>query len=217
MMTNDDTESVTRLFAREIPEIASGAVEIKAVAREKGYRIKVAVSSADPKVDCVGACVGVRGSRIKNIVDELRGERIDIIRWNDSLQVLIPNALQSAQIEEVYPYTRLRRAIVLVKEDQLALARGRNGQNVRLAGKLVGWDIEIMTHDELREAMERAEDSFRQILGVTAALIELFLADGLLSYRDLASLKPDQLAQLAGITFKQAEAIILFAAQRDNS
>ena len=103
------------------------------MAREAGYRTKVAVSSIDMKVDCVGACVGVRGSRIKNIVDELGGERIDIVRWNDSLQVLIPNALQPAQIEEVFLYPRLGRAIVLVKEDQLSLAIGRRGQNVRLA------------------------------------------------------------------------------------
>ena len=100
-----------------------------------------------------GACVGVRGSRIKNIVDELGGERIDIVRWNDALQVLIPNALQPAQVEEVFLYPRLGRAIVLVKEDQLSLAIGRRGQNVRLASKLVGWDIEIMTHDELNEGI----------------------------------------------------------------
>ena len=114
-------------------------------------------------MDCVGACVGVRGSRIKNIVDELDGERIDIVRWNDSLQVLIPNALQPAEIDEVFLYPRLGRAIVLVSEDQLSLAIGRRGQNVRLASKLVGWDIEIMTHDELAEALERAERWFGQL------------------------------------------------------
>src|SRR5207302_4913120 len=102
------------------------------------YRTKVAVSSIDLKVDCVGACVGVRGSRIKNIVDELGGERIDIVRWNDSLQVLIPNALQPAQVEEVFLYPRLGRAIVLVKEDQLSVALRRRGQTVRLAAELGG-------------------------------------------------------------------------------
>lgn len=214
-MSDDDTESITRLFTQAVPEIAAGVVEIKAVARETGYRTKMAVFSTDPKTDCVGVCVGVRGNRIKNIVDELGGERIDIIRWDDSLQVLIPNALQPAQIDEVYLYARLKRAIVLVKEDQLSLARGRRGQNVRLASKLVGWDIEIMTSHDLYEAFVRAETWFRQVPGVTAAVVELFIAEGLLSYGDLASLKPDKLAQLAGITYEQAEAIILFATERD--
>ena len=142
------------------------------MAREAGYRSKVAVSSVDMKVDCVGACVGVRGSRIKNIVDELGGERIDIVRWNDALQVLIPNALQPAQVEEVFLYPRLGRAIVLVKEDQLSLAIGRRGQNVRLASKLVGWDIEIMTHDELNEGIERAEGWFLQAPNVMGEMVE---------------------------------------------
>ena len=136
---------VQRLFEQEIPEIADGVIEIRAMAREPGYRRKVAVSSSDQRVDCVGACVGVRGNRIKNIVDELAGERIDIVRWNDDLQVLIPNALQPAEVEQVILCKMLGRAIVLVREDQLSLAIGRRGQNVRLASKLCGWDIEIMT------------------------------------------------------------------------
>src|SRR5262249_9907209 len=176
-----------------------------------GYRAKIAVSSIDMKVDCVGACVGVRGSRIKNIVDELGGERIDIVRWNDSLQVLIPNTLQPAQIEEVFLYPRLGRAIVLVKEDQLSLAIGRRGQNVRLGSKLVGWDIEIMTHDELNEGIERAENWFRQIPGVSDELVEVFIEEGFLSYDDLTFLEPAQLAELAGCTEDQVEEMIAFA------
>ena len=164
------------------------------------------------KVDCVGACVGVRGSRIKNIVDDLGGERIDIVRWNDSLQVLIPNALQPAQIEEVFLYPRLGRAIVLVKEDQLSLAIGRRGQNVRLARKLVGWDIEIMTHDELNNSIEqgRAVGSAR-CQRVTEEMVEAFIEEGFLSYDDLTFLEPAELAELAGVTEEQAEDIIDFA------
>ena len=172
---------VRRLFENEIPEIADRTIEIKAIAREAGYRTKIAVSSIDMKVDCVGACVGVRGSRIKNIVDELGGERIDIVRWNDSLQVLIPNALQPAQIEEVFLYHRLGRAIGLVKEDQLSLAIGRRGQNVRLGSKLVGWDIEIMTHDELNEGIERAEGWFSKLPDITDEQVEAYITDGFLS------------------------------------
>jgi N utilization substance protein A len=211
ILSRTHPDFVRRLFENEIPEIADRTIEIKALAREAGYRSKIAVSSIDLKVDCVGACVGVRGSRIKNIVDELGGERIDIVRWNDSLQVMIPNALQPAQIEEVFLYPRLGRAIVLVKEDQLSLAIGRRGQNVRLASKLVGWDIEIMTHDELNEGIEKAENWFRQIPGVSDELVEAFIEEGFLSYDDLTFLESAQLAELAGVTEERAEEIIAFS------
>jgi N utilization substance protein A len=211
ILSRTHPDFVRRLFEQEIPEIADRTIEIKAVAREAGYRSKVAVSSIDLKVDCVGACVGVRGSRIKNIVDELGGERIDIVRWNDSLQVLIPNALQPASVEEVFLYPRLGRAIVLVKEDQLSLAIGRRGQNVRLASKLVGWDIEIMTHDELTEGIERATNWFLQIPEVTDEMVEAFIEEGFLSYDDLTFLEPAQLGELAGISEEAADDIIAFA------
>jgi N utilization substance protein A len=211
ILSRTHPDFVRRLFENEIPEIADRTIEIKAIAREAGYRTKIAVSSIDLKVDCVGACVGVRGSRIKNIVDELGGERIDIVRWNDSLQVMIPNALQPAQIEEVFLYPRLGRAIVLVQEDQLSLAIGRRGQNVRLASKLVGWDIEIMTHDELNEGLEKAENWFRQVPHMSDELVEAFIEEGFLSYDDLTFLEPAQLAELAGVTEEQAEQMIAFA------
>src|ERR1700680_1818228 len=211
ILSRTHPDFVRRLFENEIPEIADRTIEIKALAREAGYRAKVAVSSIDLKVDCVGACVGVRGSRIKNVVDELGGERIDIVRWNDALQVLIPNSLQPAQIEEVFLYPRLGRAIVLVKEDQLSLAIGRRGQNVRLASKLVGWDIEIMTLDELNESIERAVGWFNQIPGVTEEMAEAFIEEGFLSYDDLTFMEPAQLGELAGITEEQADEMIAYA------
>jgi N utilization substance protein A len=212
ILSRTHPDFVRQLFENEIPEIADRTIEIKAVAREAGYRTKVAVSSIDLKVDCVGACVGVRGSRIKNIVDELGGERIDIVRWNDSLQVLIPNALQPAAIEEVFLYQTLGRAIVLVKEDQLSLAIGRRGQNVRLASKLVGWDIEIMTHEELNESIERAEGWFSQIPNVMPEMVEAFITEGFLSYDDLVmSLEAPQLAEFTGMTEEQADEALLFA------
>src|SRR5437763_12342863 len=127
ILSRSHPELIRRLFEREVPEVGERTIELKALAREPGHRTKIAVSSIDSKVDAVGACVGVRGSRIKNIVDELGGERIDIVRWNDSLQVMIPNALQPANITEVFLYTRLGRAIVMVPEDQLSLAIGRRG------------------------------------------------------------------------------------------
>lgn len=202
---------VRSLFEQEIPEIADRTIEIKAVAREAGYRSKVAVSSIDMKVDCVGACVGVRGSRIKNVIDELNGERIDIVRWNDSMQVMIPNALQPAEISEVMLYTSLGRAVVLVAEDQLSLAIGRRGQNVRLASKLVGWDIEIMTHEELEESVMKAERWFTGMPYATPELAEFLITEGFLSYTDITFLEASQMAEIAGITEEQAEEMILYA------
>ncbi len=138
---------VRSLFELEVPEIADSIIEIKRVVREPGYRTKMAVISQDPKIDCIGACVGVRGSRIKAVIDELRGERIDIIRWSDSLETLIMNGLKPATIhlDNIYPDVDKRTAVVIVDEDQQSLAIGKKGQNVRLASRLCGWDIDIKT------------------------------------------------------------------------
>jgi N utilization substance protein A len=203
---------VQRLFEKEIPEIEDRTIKIERVAREAGYRTKVAVSSIDLRVDCVGACVGVRGSRIKNIVEELGGvERIDIVRWNDSIQVLIQNALQPATIEEVFLYDRLQRAIVLVKEDQLSLAIGRRGQNVRLASKLVDWDIEIMTHEELNTTIEKAEIGFSALPGATPELVDVLIEEGFLSYEDIAVLTPAEMCEMGGMDEDTAAEMIAFA------
>jgi N utilization substance protein A len=202
---------VQRLFEQEIPEIADGVIEVRAMAREPGYRSKVAVSSSDSRVDCVGACVGVRGNRIKNIVDELGGERIDIVRWSDDMQVLIPNALQPAEVEEVILCSMLGRAIVLVREDQLSLAIGRRGQNVRLASKLCGWDIEIMTREELDEQIERAVTGFSSIEGVDEALADRLVGEGFLSYDDLSVIEPDALMEMGSLTQEQVDTITAIA------
>ncbi len=202
---------VRALFEEEIPEIEDRTIDIRAIAREAGYRSKLAVSSIDLKVDCVGACVGVRGSRIKNVIEELNGERIDIVRWNDSLQVLITNALSPATIAEVFTYPRLGRAIVLVDEDQLSLAIGRRGQNVRLASKLVGKDIEIMTHDELGEALERAERWFGQLPHATPEVIQVMIEEGFLSYNELTFIDAEELASFTGLPEEQADETLEYA------
>jgi N utilization substance protein A len=141
-MSIEETELIARLFAQEVPEIATGAVEIKAIARILGYRCKLALRSRDPQVDCVGACVGVRGFRIKNIVDQLDGERNDLFRWDDDPKRLIVSALQPAAIEEVILQNSQHRALVVVKEDQLSLVQGRWGHNRELASRICGWEIE---------------------------------------------------------------------------
>jgi len=199
---------VQRMFEQEIPEIADGVIEIRAMAREPGYRTKVAVSSSDQRVDCVGACVGVRGNRIKNIVDELAGERIDIVRWSEDLQVLVPNALQPAEVDEVILCPMLGRAIVLVREDQLSLAIGRRGQNVRLASKLCGWDIEIMTREELDEQIDRAVNDFNTLEGVEESLAERLVAEGFLDYEDLAVIEPDALMEMGELSEDQVNTIV---------
>jgi N utilization substance protein A len=199
---------VQRLFEQEIPEIADGVINVRAMAREPGYRSKVAVSSSDQRVDSVGACVGVRGNRIKNIVDELAGERIDIVRWSDDLQVLVPNSLQPAEVEEVILCQMLGRAIVLVREDQLSLAIGRHGQNVRLASKLCGWDIEIMTREELDESIERAVGGFSALEGVDDSLAEKLVGEGFLSFDDLEIIEPDDLMEMGSLTQEQADLIV---------
>jgi N utilization substance protein A len=208
ILSRTKPQLVLRLFEQEIPEIAEGVIEIRAISREPGYRTKVAVSSTDQRVDCVGACVGVRGNRIKNIVDELGGERIDIVRYSDDMQVLIPNALQPAEVEEVILCQMLGRAIVLVKEDQLSLAIGRRGQNVRLASKLCGWDIEIMTREELDEQIEQAVLGYSSLEGVEPELAERLVGEGFLSYDDLSVIEPDALMEMGSLTAETADAII---------
>ncbi len=205
---------VQRLFEQEIPEIADGVIQIRAMAREPGYRSKVAVSSSDPRVDCVGACVGVRGNRIKNIVDELAGERIDIVRWDENLEVLIPNALQPAEVEQVILCKMLGRGIVLVREDQLSLAIGRRGQNVRLASKLSGWDIEIMTQEELAQAIERAVEGFSSITGIDEELANRLVEEGFLSYDDLSIIEPDALMAMGNLSEEEANTIVEQAEER---
>ena len=158
ILTRGHRDLVRCLFELEVPEIADGIIDIRRIEREPGYRTKLAVHSTDDKVDCVGACVGVRGTRIKSIIDELGGERIDIIRWSTESDVLIANALKPAEVSHIELEPSTKKALVLVDEDQLSLAIGRKGQNVRLASKLSGWDIDIMTRAELEESINKDEE-----------------------------------------------------------
>lgn len=205
---------VKRLFESEIPEISDGVILVNAISREPGYRSKVAVSSIDSKVDCVGACVGVRGNRIKVVIDELAGERIDIVRYDEDPLILIPNALQPAEVDEVILCQMMGRAIVLVRDDQLSLAIGKRGQNVRLASKLCGWDIEIMTQTELESQIDRAVRGFCEIDGVDEDLANQLVGEGYLSYDDLSVIEPTDLVAMGELTEEDVDKIVDEAEKR---
>jgi N utilization substance protein A len=208
ILSRSHPEFITRLFELEVPEVAERIIEIRALAREAGYRTKVAVSSIDSKVDAVGACVGVRGSRIKNIVEELGGEKIDIVRWNESSQILVQNALKPAEVQEIALCLELGKATVVVAEDQLSLAIGKRGQNVRLAARLTGWDIDILTPAEYNKNLEVMETTLRKIENVDDLLIDKLIAIGCVSVNDLEELGPEPLIEQLEIAPDLAERIV---------
>ena len=199
---------VRRLFEQEVPEIADGIIEIKEISREPGYRTKIAVASVDPRVDAKGACVGIRGGRIKNINQELGNERVDVVEWSDDMLVFIPNALQPAEVEEVILCSMLGRAVVLVRPDQRSLAIGRKGQNVRLASKLCGWDIDIMSREDLEQILEKTLTGYLEIDGMTDTLADQLVGEGFLSFDDLSIIEPDDLMALGQLTEQEAAHII---------
>ena len=185
VLSRSHPDFIRRLFEAEVPEVQEHVIEIHAMSREPGFRTKIAVTSNDSKVDPVGACVGVRGSRIRNIVEELGGEKIDIVRWNESSQVLISNALKPAEVDEVSLCFELGRATIIVRDDQLSLAIGRRGQNVRLAARLTGWDIDILTPEEYQKGLEILWDALKPIEGVSEEMLDRMAAMGIISIFDV--------------------------------
>jgi len=185
VLSRTHPDFIRRLFGLEVPEIGEKIIEIRALAREAGYRTKVAVVSYDEKVDPVGACVGVRGSRIKNIVEELGGEKIDIVRWNESSQVLVSNALMPAKVSEIALCFELGRATVVVDEEQLSLAIGKHGQNVRLAARLTGWDIDILTPEEYNRGIEQLANCIKAVEEADEAMVDKLIALGVISVPDM--------------------------------
>lgn len=207
---------VKKLFELEVPEIYEGIVEIKSISREAGERTKIAVWSKDEKVDCVGACVGMRGSRVKDIVTELQGEKIDIIRWGDDLREYIAAALSPAKITEIRLDKEHSRAQVIVAEDQLSLAIGKHGQNVRLASRLIGWDLDIRTREEIIQEKEEVKKARADLHleGVGVKLIDALMEAGFDTVEKLKSATVEQLTQVKGIGAKKAQKIIATAKER---
>jgi len=207
-------ELIIRLFELEVPEVADRVIQIETIAREPGHRTKVAVSSTDSRVDAVGACVGIRGSRIKNIVEEVAGEKIDIVRFNESPQVFIANGLKPAEVKEILLNRDINRATVLVSEDQLSLAIGKRGQNVRLAARLSGWNIDILTPAEYDEQRATAMEQLTEIEAVGPDLANELMAAGYISLADVVEVAPEALARLADVDAEQAQDIIAQVAER---
>jgi len=213
VLTRTHPDFIRALFELEVPEVAEKIIEVKALAREAGYRTKVAVNSADNKVDAVGACVGIRGSRIKNIVDELGGEKIDIVRWNDSSKTLIANALKPAEVAELALCFELGRATVVVTDDQLSLAIGKRGQNVRLAARLTGWDIDILTPNEFNAGLDTLEKSLRELPGVASTVVDQIVAMGMVNVLDVEEVGTEPLVNELGIDRALAQAIVVRASE----
>ncbi|MBW8035791.1 MAG: transcription termination factor NusA [Planctomycetes bacterium] len=217
ILSRTHPDFIRRLFELEVPEIAEGIIEIKMLAREAGYRTKVAVFSNDDKVDAVGACVGVRGSRIRNIVDELSGEKIDIVRWSDSSQALIANSLKPAEVSEIAICFELGRATVVVGEEQLSLAIGKHGQNVRLAARLTGWDIDILTPEEYNKSVEQMAECVTGIEGVDDRFVDKLLALGIISVLDIDEVGAKPLTEELEVDEELSRAIVNVAQEKAKS
>ena len=193
---------MAKLFAQEVPEIYDGIIEIKSVARDPGSRAKIAVISHDSSIDPVGACVGMRGSRVQAVVQELQGEKIDIIPWSPDTATFVVNALAPAEVAKVVLDEEAGRIEVIVPDDQLSLAIGRRGQNVRLASMLTGWDIDILTEAEeserRTEEMRRLSSVFMEALDIDDVIAHLLVTEGFTSVEDVAFVPLDDLLSIEG-------------------
>jgi transcription termination/antitermination protein NusA len=215
---------LAKLFAQEVPEIYDGIIEIKAVARDPGSRAKMAVLSRDSSIDPVGACVGMRGSRVQAVVQELQGEKIDIIPWSPQAATFVVNALAPAEVTKVVMDEEAGRVEVVVPDDQLSLAIGRRGQNVRLASQLTRWDIDILTEAEeserRQEEFRRRSGLFVEALDVDDVIAGLLVTEGFTTVEELAFVPEDELASIEGFDESVAVELIrragAFLEKRDN-
>lgn len=214
---------VKRLFELEVPEIGDGIVEIKSIAREAGERTKISVYSKDEKVDAVGACVGMRGQRVKSIVKEISGERLDIVRWHMDIKEYVKGALNPAEVAKVNVDKEKNALEVIVNDDQLSLAIGKHGQNVRIASKLLGWDIDIRSAKKEKEEKAEAKEkpakkkkkekreekpTVAKLEGVGKKTYQVLVDAGIDSIDKLSEMKLEELTKLPGIGKKTAEKIL---------
>jgi N utilization substance protein A len=201
------------LFKVEVPEINEGIVEIKQIQRDPGFRSKVLVSSIDPKIDPIGTCVGMRGIRIRAVMNELSGERIDLINYSDDISTVLMNAIAPAKANSVKITNATdKKALIVVPDDQLAIAIGKDWQNIKLASRLTGWDLNVKSETQKARseqvAMENIQRLFASVEGVGPALAEVLQKAGFTTVEQLASATPEHLSAVQGIGDKTAEKII---------
>lgn len=199
---------LVKLFEVEVPEIQDGTIEIKSAAREPGQRAKIAVKSVDKEIDPVGACVGMKGSRVQNVVNELQGEKIDIVKWSDDIVEFATAALAPARIDNVQVNYDEHSMDVVVEDDQLSLAIGRRGQNVRLAAMLSGFKINIISKAKLQERISKAAQILVQIDGVTETMAQVLVQHGVMAVGDLVAAGADDIARTLGVDANAAQAMI---------
>ena len=215
ILSRTSPELVRRLFEVEVPEISEHVIEIKVLVREPGFRTKVAVSSVDSRVDPVGACVGVRGSRIKNVVDELSGEKVDIIPYSEDPQTFIGNSLKPAPVLDVRLFPKCKRAEVIVADEKLSLAIGRHGQNVRLAARLTGWDVDVFAPRQFDERWARGKAELMAIPEIGEEGMRAFVEMGLAGCGDIVEAGVERLMMIEGMDEAKAQAIHATAVQRE--
>jgi N utilization substance protein A len=216
MVSRTDPALVQHLFQTEVPEIYDGTVQIRSTAREAGERTKIAVTSRERDVDPVGACVGMKGTRVQSIIRELRGEKIDIIQWNEDVVTFATNAISPAKVSRVAILDSTEKIMEMVVEDsQLSLAIGKKGQNVRLASKLIGWRIDIKSEEEKRAEIESQINQMQESVptpienmpGLTQSLVQKLATSGITTIEQLADLAPEDLENIPGIGSKTVEKI----------
>jgi N utilization substance protein A len=186
---------LVKLFEAEVPEIQDGTIEIKAAAREPGHRAKIAVYTVDRDIDPVGACVGMKGSRVQNIVNELQGEKIDIVKWHDDVSYFVKNALAPSEITSVNMNHEDHVLDVIVEEDQLSLAIGRRGQNVRLAAMLSGWKVNIISKSKLQEKVKFAVENLVQLDDIAETTAQMLVQIGIMSIVDLSAAEAEEIVK----------------------
>jgi len=201
------------LFEMEVPEISEGMIKIISAAREPGERAKISVYSSNRDVDPVGACVGMKGSRVQNVVQELRGERIDIIPWSQDQAKYVCNALAPAKISRVYIDEENRHMEVVVADDQLSLAIGKKGQNVRLASKLTGWKIDIKSESRMEKISSEILEKFKDLPNIGDVASRILYNEGFRSIKEVAEVDPEELAKVLGLEKEKAKEIVEGAVQ----